>query len=929
MKRFFPVLIFSALVLFTSAHSADAATCNASASGVWSNPSIWATCGGVPTSADDVEITSGRTVTVDQDVAIKSLVVGGGLQIGDFVFEVSSSTTISAGSITSGGGELNILGSLTALNGGSLQTTSGAITVMGYSSFLSGAKLTLGGGTMEVTGDLEFGDTSTFDGGTATLALYSNLILGAWNSLPGQGEIQFYGTANSAVIDNSVSTIDTFYNVVIDKVTGSFTWNGTASFAGDVTVTRGTVNRGTSKWDLYGDLLVKTGATLTSGNSTNFFGSDPQTASTTSYGAVTVMKGTGSTVTFQGYRTISTSFNLVSGTANLGTPSTVFTGTGDVLNITGGTLVNPGQIAFSNTANIPGITYERLWLGPASQATFTAKGAIVVNTEFLNSNPSTLSLGTHNLQINGTIINNGLITYTTGRILKDNEQVEFTNSSGGLVTSITAPASMYITVMDASRNESGSITETLSVTVSTNAAAGSDSETITLTETATASGIFRNAVGFSVVSSTSVFQENGVLQIKASGTASVLYTDALSTNDTGSDSISIIFLPADSAQQTQTSTTTDNTQTSTTTQQTDDTQTTTTTQQTPDDTATTTTTAEGTAEADLTPEQEQQAIQEIQELQEMQIADIGYASQYDFARLETLAEGGIDLHDLVKLPNDGDPNTQSDSAVYYIGGDGKRHAFPNEKVYFTWYCDFSGVKVIQPEQMADITLGKNVTYIPGRKMVKFTTDPKVYAVDKGGILRWVSSEAAALTIYGPEWNTKIDDISDAFYGDYAFGNDLAASTGYYPTIVERSVIFPSDSMRIQSYVTSQPRASLPGCTFVDSDDDGVFDDDEKAAGTDPSDADTDNDGLSDGDEKKFGTDPLDVDTDDDGVDDNTEITRGWDPFDPDTDDDGLSDGEEFGTWGTDPKNPDTDGDGYSDSTEVENGYNPLGPGKLE
>src|SRR5688572_27207980 len=52
-------------------------------------------------------------------------------------------------------------------------------------------------------------------------------------------------------------------------------------------------------------------------------------------------------------------------------------------------------------------------------------------------------------------------------------------------------------------------------------------------------------------------------------------------------------------------------------------------------------------------------------------------------------------------------------AVYYRGLDGKRHAFPNAKVYFTWYQDFSGVEEIPADAMAALPLGKQVTYRPG------------------------------------------------------------------------------------------------------------------------------------------------------------------------------------------------------------------------
>jgi len=71
-----------------------------------------------------------------------------------------------------------------------------------------------------------------------------------------------------------------------------------------------------------------------------------------------------------------------------------------------------------------------------------------------------------------------------------------------------------------------------------------------------------------------------------------------------------------------------------------------------------------------------------------------------------------------------------------------------------------------------------------------------------------------------------------------------------------------------------------------------------------------------------------VDSDKDGLTDDEEEQYGTDPFEPDSDGDGLYDREEVKVYHTNPLNPDTDGDGYLDGEEVENGYNPLGPGKL-
>ncbi|MBI4713974.1 S8 family serine peptidase [Candidatus Uhrbacteria bacterium] len=108
-------------------------------------------------------------------------------------------------------------------------------------------------------------------------------------------------------------------------------------------------------------------------------------------------------------------------------------------------------------------------------------------------------------------------------------------------------------------------------------------------------------------------------------------------------------------------------------------------------------------------------------------------------------------------------------SVYFYASDGKRHAFPNDKVFFTWFDNFDNVKEVSKSFMSSLPLGKNVTYHPGTKMVKFQSVPTVYAVSKGGVLRAIASEQIAGELYGESWNKQIDDISDAFFGNYTFG----------------------------------------------------------------------------------------------------------------------------------------------------------------
>ncbi len=115
------------------------------------------------------------------------------------------------------------------------------------------------------------------------------------------------------------------------------------------------------------------------------------------------------------------------------------------------------------------------------------------------------------------------------------------------------------------------------------------------------------------------------------------------------------------------------------------------------------------------------------------------------------------------------------SAVYYCGGDGKRYVFPNDKTYFTWYANFTGVKTITPEELAAIPIGGNVTYRPGVKLLKIQSDPKVYAVDRHGTLRWITTDAIAKSLYGSAWAKQVHDLSDAFFINYKVGEPVTTA----------------------------------------------------------------------------------------------------------------------------------------------------------
>lgn len=147
---------------------------------------------------------------------------------------------------------------------------------------------------------------------------------------------------------------------------------------------------------------------------------------------------------------------------------------------------------------------------------------------------------------------------------------------------------------------------------------------------------------------------------------------------------------------------------------------------------------------------------------------------------------GIAFGDLVKLADDGDPATSADRAIYYIDQDWTRRPFLNQRVYDSWYKDFSTVKTLTPTEMAEFRIGKPVVYRPGTRLVKIPSVPKVYAVEPGGVLRWIISEEVAIALYGSDWAKRVDDVPEAFFFNYKEGVPLTAPVFPTGTIVRRA-----------------------------------------------------------------------------------------------------------------------------------------------
>ncbi len=112
------------------------------------------------------------------------------------------------------------------------------------------------------------------------------------------------------------------------------------------------------------------------------------------------------------------------------------------------------------------------------------------------------------------------------------------------------------------------------------------------------------------------------------------------------------------------------------------------------------------------------------------------------------------------------------SEVYLLGEDGKRYSFPNEKIYFSWYEDFSEIKEVSCDDLAAVPFGGVVKYRPGMRLIKMPSVPRVYAVESNGTLRPIKNEDQAKTLYGTEWAKKVDDLPESFFPRYRVGEEL-------------------------------------------------------------------------------------------------------------------------------------------------------------
>lgn len=134
------------------------------------------------------------------------------------------------------------------------------------------------------------------------------------------------------------------------------------------------------------------------------------------------------------------------------------------------------------------------------------------------------------------------------------------------------------------------------------------------------------------------------------------------------------------------------------------------------------------------------------------------------------------------------PKSDSCHSIYYYGTDGKRHAFPTESVYMSWFSNYNNVVTITNSTMKAMKVGENITYHPGTVLVKFSGSSTVYAIEQGGVLRPFMNEAAAIATYGRNYSRYIVTMSTSMKSDYGFGAKIWSSGDYSKVAASASTI---------------------------------------------------------------------------------------------------------------------------------------------
>ena len=374
-----------------------------------------------PTNFYNVDVATGASLTLGTNNIMR---IAGALTLtGTGVLNAASNhntveyngtaqTVVNPNGSTTGYHNLILSGSYAKTMPGTSMTVYGDLETAGSAAATAGNAIT-------VAGNVILGSGTAFDAATFSHTVSGNWTNNGTTETPGTGTVTFNSTSATQAINGSAS-IQTFYNLVIDKTTqtlsvggstttltvnnltetsGNFTAPASLNVNGNATLTAGTFTGGATT-TITGNATLTAG-TFIAGATTNITGNATLTAGTFTAGAATNIAGnwsraiastfsnSGGTVTFNGSSaqtiggTASTTFHNLTINNNAGATSTIDQYVNGVLNLQS---ANPSAAKGSLSMPDP----FKLYMG--ASATTTGPGDVsgyITRTSFALGTPYT------------------------------------------------------------------------------------------------------------------------------------------------------------------------------------------------------------------------------------------------------------------------------------------------------------------------------------------------------------------------------------------------------------------------------------------------------------------------------------------------------------------------------------------------------------
>lgn len=361
--------------IFTAFITTTASALTAVASGNWSSAATWGgTAPGTNVSSTDINIPSGITVTLDQEVTfsglLNSFTVNGSLTGSS---SMNNSVSVSSGSFT-GNGTVNIE-RLSFTGVLATMSFSGTLTVDQFIN--SGALLTLGATTsVNDTLNLDGGSISIGSGGNLTLMTNSNVRVNSGTISIGGGvfnssnnySVQYVGSSKTTGLELNTTTLQALY-VDMNDNSQSVTLGANTVVNSTVHMDMGKLNLGGKELTLNGDLMTMSGGSVITPTSTSKLTVNGNMMMTNglmfdsgaNIGDLTI-NHSGSNVMLMNALNVSGTLRLLSNSVSVESGSALVMNSGSTVHVEGGSIL-------LNGGTFTGISYNVEYMGSMSAST--------------------------------------------------------------------------------------------------------------------------------------------------------------------------------------------------------------------------------------------------------------------------------------------------------------------------------------------------------------------------------------------------------------------------------------------------------------------------------------------------------------------------------------------------------------------------------